>query len=76
MNVILKNVDMSEKFIGLLRNKETNKYNLKINIKYKNSMQAIFWNTVIRCYNKVEFLELEDDIIYKMEKIDGKDFNI
>lgn len=63
-------------FLKLLQNREAYKYNLKINTKYRNSMQVIFWNIVIRYYNKVEFLNLDDDKVFILEEIDGENIGV
>lgn len=57
------------KFYNLLYVKFPNKYNLRINNKYKYVMSAIFWNTLIRYFYKVEFIDLKDDILYEIEDI-------
>lgn len=72
MNLIVEKKDVPKTLVRLLENRKANKYNLKINKKFHGSMSANFWNTIIRYYNKVEFVELKDDEIYVLEEIDGE----
>lgn len=77
MLLIRDEENIPKKLVRLLENREAYKYNLKINKKIQSSMPAIFWNTIIRYYNKVDFEELKDDkIIYVLEKIDGENTGV
>lgn len=76
MLLIRDEENVSKKFIKLLENREAKQYNLKVNKKFTNSIPAIFWNTIIKYYNKVEFVKLDADELYILEKINGENTNI
>ena len=76
MNLIIEKKDIPKTLVRLLENREANQYNLKINKRFHSSMSLNFWNTIIRYYNKVEFVELKYDEIYVLEKINGEDTSI
>lgn len=76
MNLIVEKKDVPKELVRLLENREPYKYNLKINKKFNNSMSPNFWNILTKAYNKVEFIELDDDEIYVLEKINGEDTSI
>lgn len=76
MLLIRDEKNIPKKFVLLLENREAKEYNLKINKKFNNSMSPNFWNILTKAYNKVEFIELDDDEIYVLEKINGEDTSI
>lgn len=76
MLLIRDEKNIPKKFVLLLENREPYKYNLKINKKFHRSMSPNFWDILTKAYNKVEFIELDDDEIYVLEKINGEDTSI
>ena len=61
--------NISKKFLSLLENKEASKYNLIINIKYSRYITSEFLVTISKIYNKVEFMQLNDDKVYEIKEI-------
>lgn len=68
-NTYIERKKPEEEFIKLLDVREPGKYILRINNKYKKCMSAIFWNTLIRYFNQVIFVQLADDILYEYKNI-------
>lgn len=44
------------------------KYNLRINTKHSEVMPSIFWCALSRGFKTIEFKELNENILYEMEK--------
>lgn len=61
--------NISKKLLSLLENKEASKYNLIINIKYSHYITSEFLVTISKIYNKVEFMQLNDDKVYEIKEI-------
>lgn len=61
--------NISKKLLSLLENKEAFKYNLIINIKYSRYITSEFLVTISKIYNKVEFMQLNDDKVYEIKEI-------
>ena len=61
--------NISKKLLSLLENKEASKYNLIINIKYSRYITSEFLVTINKIYNKVEFMQLNDDKVYETKEI-------
>lgn len=61
--------NISKKLLSLLKNKEASKYNLIINIKYSRYITSEFLVTISKIYNKVEFMQLNDDKVYEIKEI-------
>lgn len=61
--------NISKKLLSLLENKEAFKYNLIINIKYSRYITSEFLVTISKIYNKVEFMQLNDDRVYEIKEI-------
>lgn len=68
--------NIKNKFNQLLLCNNEKRCILSINKEYKNYMTAIFWNLIIRYYNKVEFVKLDDDILYQITYLDCKEGDI
>lgn len=61
--------NISKKLLSLLENKEASKYNLIINIKYSRYITSEFLVIISKIYNKVEFMQLNDDKVYEIKEI-------
>lgn len=68
-NIYIERKNPQSEFYNLLYVKGPNRYILRINNKYKCVMSAIFWNTLIKYFHKVKFIDLKDDILYEIEDI-------
>lgn len=69
MLIMEEDNNISKKLLSLLENKEASKYNLIINIKYSRYITSEFLVTISKIYNKVEFMQLNDDKVYEIKKI-------
>lgn len=69
MLIMEEDNNISKKLLSLLENKEAFKYNLIINIKCSRYITSEFLVTISKIYNKVEFMQLNDDKVYEIKEI-------